>query len=41
MVSFDGVKLIKAGGYQLAFQVAFEGFGGTQLLTTSFNIQNK
>jgi hypothetical protein len=40
-VSFAGVRLTKAGGYQLSFQIAFDGFGGTPTNTNSFNIQNK
>lgn len=38
---FDNVFLTKAGGYQLGFQIAFDGFAGSMLLSNSFNMQNK
>lgn len=41
IVSFAGVRLTKAGGYQIAFQVALDGLAGPQTISNSFNIQNK
>ena len=41
VATFSGVKLTKAGGYQLQFQVSFDGAAGPALLSNSFNMQNK
>jgi hypothetical protein len=41
LVSFDNVYLTKAGGYQLGFQIAFDGVSGAAVFTNSFNMQNK
>lgn len=38
---FGGVHLVKAGGYQLSFQLSFDGITGPALLSNSFNTQNK
>lgn len=39
--NFGDVLLTKAGGYQLAFKVSFDGVTGPPLLSNSFNFQNK
>ena len=41
LVTFDNVRLTKAGGYTIAASGSFDGVAGTSVLSNSFNIQNK
>ena len=41
LVTFAGVSLTKAGGYQLTITGSFDGVAGAPVLSNSFNIQNK
>lgn len=42
VVSYADVKLTKAGGYQVQFQIVFDGVqGGPVKVSNSFNMQNK
>ncbi len=41
LVTFDNVRLTKAGGYTLLAAGSFDGVPGTSTLSNSFNMQNK